>query len=64
VTPMADTRMLKVTLVRSPIGGTQRQRQTLLGLGLKRMGRTVIVHDNAPTRGRIRVVAHLVEVES
>ena len=56
--------MLKVRLSRSPIGSTQRQRQTLRGLGLTRVGKTVIVHDNEPTRGRIRAVQHLVEVKS
>jgi large subunit ribosomal protein L30 len=56
--------MLKVTLVRSPIGSTQRVRQTLRALGLGRVGRTVIVHDTAPTQGRLRCVAHLVEVKS
>ncbi len=64
---MADTdtvNMLKVKLVHSPIGGTDRQRQTLRGLGLTRMGKTVIVRDTEPARGRIRTVAHLVEVKS
>jgi large subunit ribosomal protein L30 len=61
---MAEPRMLKVTLVRSPIGSTQRQRQTLRGLGLMRVGRTVIVHDNLPTQGRLRCVGHLIEVKS
>jgi large subunit ribosomal protein L30 len=61
---MADPLMLKVTLVRSPIGSTQRQRQTLRALGLTRVGRTVIVHDNEPMRGRIRSVGHLIEVKS
>ena len=56
--------MLKVTLRRSMIGSTQRQRQTVRGLGLTRVGQTVIVHDNAPTQGRIRAVLHLVEVKS
>ncbi len=55
--------MVKVKLTRSPIGTTQRQRQTLRGLGLTRVGKTVIVHDTEPTRGRIRTVAHLVEVK-
>jgi large subunit ribosomal protein L30 len=59
---MKETNMLKVRLVRSPIGSTQRQRQTLRGLGLTRLGKTVIVHDNQPTRGRIRSVQHLIEV--
>jgi len=61
---MAEPKMLKVTLRRSMIGSTQRQRQTVRGLGLTRVGQTVIVHDNAPTQGRIRSVLHLVEVKS
>jgi large subunit ribosomal protein L30 len=61
---MPDPKMLKVTLVRSPIGSTQRQRQTLRGLGLRRVGQTVIVHENPPTQGRIRTVQHLIEVRS
>ena len=61
---MAESNMLKVKLTRSPIGCTQRQRQTLRGLGLTRVGKAVIVHDNEATRGRIRAVAHLVEVKS
>ena len=56
--------MVKLRLARSPIGTTQRQRQTLRGLGLTRVGKTVIVHDTETTRGRIRAVAHLVEVKS
>ena len=61
---MDEPRMLKVTLVRSPIGSTERVRETLRALGLSRMGKTVIVNDNAPTQGRIQRVAHLVEVKS
>jgi large subunit ribosomal protein L30 len=56
--------MLKITLRRSPIGTTQRVRHTLRGLGLTRVGKTVIVHDSAPTQGRLRTVAHLIEVKS
>ena len=56
--------MLKLTLVRSPIGTIERVRQTLRALGLNRVGKTVIVHDNLPTQGRIRRVAHLIEVKS
>jgi large subunit ribosomal protein L30 len=61
---MADAAMLKLTLVRSPITTTQRQRATLRTLGLTRVGKTVIVRDDPPARGRIRAVAHLVEVNS
>ncbi len=49
--------MLKVTLVRSAIGGTHRQRQTLRALGLNRIRKTVIVRDNEPMRGRLHTWA-------
>lgn len=60
---MTDTRMLKVTQVRSAIGTQQRQRDTLRSLGLRRRGKTVIVRDTPATRGRINAVAHLIKVE-
>ncbi len=60
---MADAATFKIRLVRSPIGSTQRQRQTLRALGLTRVGRTAVVRDGAATQGRIRAVQHLIEVE-
>jgi large subunit ribosomal protein L30 len=61
---MTDAKTITVTLVSSSIGQTQRQRQTLLGLGLKRRGRSVTVRGDQPTLGMIRKVAHLVKVEA
>lgn len=60
---MADTRMFKVTQVRSAIGTQQRQRDTLRTLGLRHRGKTVIVRDSPATQGRLRAVAHLIKVE-
>ena len=54
---------LKVTQVRSELGGTQSQRSTLRGLGLKRIGDTVVKEDRPEIRGMIRAVTHLVTVE-
>ncbi len=59
-----DAREIKVTLRGSPIGSTERQRQTLRGLGLTRVGKTVVVRETPATRGMIQKVAHLVRVES
>jgi large subunit ribosomal protein L30 len=59
---MSD-KMIKVTLRRSAIGTSPRQRLTLRGLGLKRVGRSVIVKDSAAVRGMIAKVAHLVDAE-
>ena len=50
---MNDAKTVKVTLVGSPIGQTDRQRQTLRGLGLTRRGRSVVVRDNPAIRGKI-----------
>ena len=56
-------RMLKVTLRRSAIGTKPAQRKTLQGLGLGRIGQSVIVKETPAVRGMIRTVAHLVETE-
>jgi len=61
---MSESKMLKLRLLRSPIGQTTRQRDTLRGLGLNRPGRTVIVRDSDAVRGMVRKVQHLVQVES
>jgi len=55
---------LRVTLVKSPIGYTKRQKATLLALGLKSLNQTVIHVDNPALRGMITKVSHLVEVET
>ena len=59
---MSD-RMVKVTLTRSAIGTSPRQRLTLRGLGLSRRGRSVILKDSPAVRGMIAKVAHLVTTE-
>lgn len=58
-----NAKMLRVTQVRSAIGGTHRQRESLKGLGLSRIGSSAIVRDTPATRGLIRCVAHLVETD-
>ena len=59
---MVDQKKIKVTQVRSQIGGTRRQRESLLGLGLRGIGWSAIVPDTPSTRGLIGKVAHLVQV--
>jgi large subunit ribosomal protein L30 len=55
--------VLRVTLVRSPIGYDRKQAQVVRGLGLRRMGQTVVVKDQPSLRGMIAKVQHLVSVE-
>lgn len=54
---------LKVTQIRSEIGGKDNQRQTLRSLGLKHIGDVVVKQDRPEIRGMVRAVRHLVTVE-
>ena len=52
-----------VTQTRSAIGRQADQRQTLIGLGLNKIGRTRELEDTPSVRGMINKVKHLVKVE-
>ncbi len=55
--------MLKITLVRSPIGYAKDQRATAEALGLHKLHHSR-VHDDTPAiRGMLHKIRHLVEVE-
>ena len=54
---------LKVTQIKSKIGGTQGQRDTLRSLGLRRIGDVVVKADRPEFRGMVKAVRHLVTVE-
>jgi large subunit ribosomal protein L30 len=56
------TRTLKLELVRSPIGGTERQRATVRALGLRKLHQVVEHSDSPVTRGMVQKVAHLVRI--
>jgi large subunit ribosomal protein L30 len=61
---MAETtKTIRVTQVRSGDHRGNKQKETLLGLGLTRIGRTRVLEDTAAVRGMINKVAHLVRVE-
>ena len=54
---------LKVTLVRSGINRPQDQKDTIRGLGLTKMHKSVVLNDTLSVRGMIRKVSHLVAIE-
>ena len=53
---------IKIEQIGSPIRRRHDQRETLVGLGLNRIGRVAEVQDTPSTRGMIAKVAHLVRV--
>ena len=55
--------MLKITLKKSVIGYSERQKATVKALGLRKLNSSTIKPDNAQIQGMIRKVSHLVEVE-
>jgi large subunit ribosomal protein L30 len=59
---MAESRRLRLQLVRSPIGSTERQRATVRALGLRRLHQVVEQSDSAVTRGMVQKVEHLVRI--
>ncbi|HEX8400224.1 MAG TPA: 50S ribosomal protein L30 [Allosphingosinicella sp.] len=53
---------IKITQTGSPIRRIPVQRQTLIGLGLNKMHKSVELTDTPEVRGMIRKVQHMVKV--
>lgn len=58
---MAKT--LKITLVKSTIGASPKQKKTVEALGLKKLHHSVELADSVAVRGAIAKVSHLLSVE-
>lgn len=58
---MAKT--LKITLAKSVIGASPKQRKVVEALGLKKLNHSVELADTPATRGAINKVSHLLDVE-
>ncbi|HEV2213308.1 MAG TPA: 50S ribosomal protein L30 [Gammaproteobacteria bacterium] len=56
-------KQIKVTLVRSFYGRLQRHKDTVRGLGLRRMHHTVTVQDTPEIRGMIASISDMLRVE-
>lgn len=54
---------LRIRWVKSSIGYSKRQKETIRALGLRRLGQTVELVDTPSIRGMVNKVNHLVAVE-
>ena len=54
---------LKVTLIKSVAHRLPKQRKIVKALGLGKVNSTVVLPDNAATRGALLKIAHLISVE-
>ncbi|GAC1329430.1 MAG: 50S ribosomal protein L30 [Steroidobacteraceae bacterium] len=55
---------LKVTLIKSMYGQLASIRNSARGLGLRRIGHSVVVADTPSNRGMINAASHMLKVES
>ena len=60
---VSNPKILRITQVKSAIGYSQRHKDTLRALGLRRLGQTVEHPDTSTLRGMLSKVNHLVTVE-
>ena len=56
-------KMLRITLVKSPIGAVPKHKATVESMGLRKLNKTIELPDNAATRGQIKQIQHLLKVE-
>jgi large subunit ribosomal protein L30 len=61
---MADKKMFKVTLVKSPAGTNAEQKATVRGLGLRRLNSSRVLEDTPAVRGMVNKVYFLVKAEA
>jgi len=59
---MAENKTIKVKLVKSPIGCKQSHRDTVRGLGLRRLNSVSELQDTPAVRGMVSKIAYLVLV--
>ncbi len=59
----AAEKSLKVTLIRSVYGQLANIRGSVKGLGLRRIGHSVVVADTPSNRGMVNAASHMLKVE-
>ncbi|MBL8881847.1 MAG: 50S ribosomal protein L30 [Hyphomicrobium sp.] len=59
---MASKKTITIEQIRSPNRRPERQADTLVGLGLNKLGRRTTLEDTPATRGMLKKVSHLVRV--
>jgi large subunit ribosomal protein L30 len=57
------SKALRITLKKSMIGRPEKHRRVVQSLGLRKLNKTVVLHDTATVRGMIQKVSHMLEVE-
>lgn len=61
---MVEQKTIKIILIKSLIGTITTHKACAYGLGLRRLGQTVMVLDTPENRGMINKISYLLDVES
>ena len=56
-------KMVKITLTKSVIGASEKQRKVVEALGLRKMQHSALLPDTPQVRGAAAKVSHLVSIE-
>lgn len=56
------SKKIKIKLIHSAIGRSEKQKQTIKGLGFRRLNQIVEREDTPAVRGMIQKITHLVQV--
>ena len=56
-------KMLKITLVKSPISVVRKNKATVKAMGLTKHNKSVLLLDNDATKGMIRKIGYMLKVE-
>ena len=57
-----QAKVIRIKLVRSPIGYTENQKRTVKALGLRKLNQVVEKEDSPAVHGMINTVSHMLEV--
>ena len=61
--PKTKVKQIAVTQIKSSIGRLKKHKSCLAGLGLRRIGHTVVVEDTPAVRGMVQAVEYMLRVE-
>ena len=61
--PKTKVKQIAVTQIKSSIGRLKKHKSCLAGLGLRRIGHTVVIEDTPAVRGMVRAVEDMLRVE-
>ena len=61
--PKTKVKQIAVTQIKSSIGRLKKHKSCLAGLGLRRIGHTVLIEDTPAVRGMVQAVEYMLRVE-